>query len=379
MLQTRLEALSTLAYAAAIDHAKWDAFLAQCSDVAGGGVRTCLFGYDLDAQINLGTRQFGYDPDFERSHTAYYAEKDFLGARMLGGSEGRPLRYDAVWSEPGLRRTEFYADWVRPQEDITGGSSILLFKRDRRFFGFSGSIRSKDADRLTESWNRVVTYLTPHLQQAFEIARTLAGAEVEKQALVNVREPNEAACLVLTPGRAILHANLQAERMLEAGGRIRRGGRHRLSFSDECWDRQFATALQKADAGRGAPQSLDLCDATGAPVMTCRIAPLLTDRLAYPPEGLLFASGKASYLVTLSKRPGRPDLPRHLRERFGLTPNEAQVVLHLAEGLAPKEIAEERGTSVSTVRNQIGAAMSKMEARRQSEIVGIVVAMKAGM
>jgi DNA-binding CsgD family transcriptional regulator len=49
------------------------------------------------------------------------------------------------------------------------------------------------------------------------------------------------------------------------------------------------------------------------------------------------------------------------------------VALALAEGLTPAEIAEARGASLHTVRNQIKAALAKSGARRQSDLVALVV------
>lgn len=55
-----------------------------------------------------------------------------------------------------------------------------------------------------------------------------------------------------------------------------------------------------------------------------------------------------------------------------LTPAELEVVLCLAQGLSPKEIATERGTSIATVRTQIKKAKKKSEARTLTELVALV-------
>lgn len=69
--------------------------------------------------------------------------------------------------------------------------------------------------------------------------------------------------------------------------------------------------------------------------------------------------------------------PRDLSEtpaaRVGdLSPAERDVVLALAEGLSPKEVALDRGTSLSTVRTQIKRAKKKSTARTLSELVALV-------
>lgn len=377
-MQDKLETLTTLAYAAALDDEKWGDFLQACSNLAGGGIRTCLTGYDLDARIDLGARQFGYDPDFERSYADYYFEKDFLAQKMLAAGPGQLVTYGDVWNDSALRATEFYDDWVRPQEDITGGCSVFLFKQERRLFAFSGSIRAKDADRLEAPWQRVVQHVTPHLRQAFEIARTLAGAEIEKQALVNVDDPAKAGCLVVTRARRILFANSRAKALLEAGDVIQTNSGQRLAFADARWEHLFTAATSKNGALLRQPQTINLHDTDNEPFLTCRIAPLTIEGLEYRPYGILFGDGEPCFLVTLSGRRDTPDISTQLRMRFRLTIHESQVAVHLAAGLSAKEIAELRGTRISTVRNQIHAAMGKMGARRQSDIVGTVASMRLG-
>ena len=375
-MDRNLATLTTLAYAAALDDGKWATFLQACSELAGGGIRTCLTGYDLDARIDLGVRQFGYDPEFEQTYADYYFERDFLAAKMLTAGAGQLVAYGDVWSDPTLRATEFYDEWVRPQENITGGCSVLLFKQERRLFAFSGSIRAKDTEKLEVPWKRVVRQVMPHLQQAFEIARTLAGAEIEKRALVNVRDPATAACLVVTRSRRIVFANPHAEALLERGDVIRSIAGQRLTFTAAEWERHFAAAASQADNSAHQPQTFNLHEADNDRALICRIAPLVVEGLEYQPSGILFGDGEPCFLVTLSRRQGIFDVSSELCSRFGLTPNESRVAMHLAAGSSAREIAELRGTSVSTVRNQIHAAMSKMGARRQSDIVGIVATMR---
>ncbi|WP_367718279.1 PAS and helix-turn-helix domain-containing protein [Nitratireductor sp. GISD-1A_MAKvit] len=373
-MEDRLKTLTLLAYGAALDDRKWGLFLKACSDLAGGGVRTCLFGYDMHARIELGARQFGYDPAFEQSYVDYYSEKDFFAARLMEHTAGQLVAYEDIWSEMSLRGSEFYNEWVRPQEDITGGCSVLLFKQEKRLFAFSGSIRSRDSDRLETPWQRIVTQLTPHLQQAFEMARVLASAELEKRALVNVQNPAAAGCIVLTRNRRIVFANANAEAMLSSGTVIRSDFRQRLLFQDAGCEGRFAHAL--AGGALEKPQTIRILDRAGGPATVCRIAPIGSDDIGHRPSGILFGREEPRYLLTIARDQQVVDIAARVRDSFGLTPHETQVVLQLSSGLSAREIADIRGTSVYTVRNQIHSAMSKMNAHRQSEVVRVVEAMR---
>jgi DNA-binding CsgD family transcriptional regulator len=64
-----------------------------------------------------------------------------------------------------------------------------------------------------------------------------------------------------------------------------------------------------------------------------------------------------------------PDPVQVMRDRLGLTRAEAEVALDLSQGRTPREIADARGRSLVTVRNQIKAAMARVEAGRQADLV----------
>jgi DNA-binding CsgD family transcriptional regulator len=62
----------------------------------------------------------------------------------------------------------------------------------------------------------------------------------------------------------------------------------------------------------------------------------------------------------------------HLMALFGLTNAEAQIAVSLANGQSVDQIALERRSSSQTVRSQVKAIMSKLNAHRQSEVASIV-------
>ena len=96
----------------------------------------------------------------------------------------------------------------------------------------------------------------------------------------------------------------------------------------------------------------------------------------FSPFGLLCAFDGRCLLVVLSERKAARDLGADLARRFGLTRAEAAVALALADGLTAAEIAERRGASVHTVRNQVKSALAKTESRRQSDLARLVEALR---
>ena len=64
-----------------------------------------------------------------------------------------------------------------------------------------------------------------------------------------------------------------------------------------------------------------------------------------------------------------------LRAMFGLGAAEAEVALHLAEGMEVEAVAARRGTSVATVRSQIRAVLAKTATKGLRELSTLLLAM----
>jgi DNA-binding NarL/FixJ family response regulator len=79
--------------------------------------------------------------------------------------------------------------------------------------------------------------------------------------------------------------------------------------------------------------------------------------------GSLHIGGQLFRYLAVSR--STPDLP-------GLTPAEREVVQMVREGLANKEIAARRNTSVNTVGNQLAVVFSKLGVESRFELVEVV-------
>jgi pimeloyl-ACP methyl ester carboxylesterase/DNA-binding CsgD family transcriptional regulator len=104
----------------------------------------------------------------------------------------------------------------------------------------------------------------------------------------------------------------------------------------------------------------------------------------------LTLEGKTHYLIArpITDREGQrlilveplqgewtPETSQLLASTFGMTDAETAVAAGLAEGLAPKELAERRGVSVLTVRAQIKSILAKTGASGQSDLVRLLASL----
>lgn len=77
-----------------------------------------------------------------------------------------------------------------------------------------------------------------------------------------------------------------------------------------------------------------------------------------------------NFILIVSSQLAWPEgLSHTISESFGLTKAEIQIVRLISEGNSLKEISEERGRALDTVKTQLRSILSKTETRTQSELI----------
>lgn len=355
--------------AAALEPQRWQDFVELLHRVTGG-VIVHAHGHDALTGTTLAIRGAGYDPEHLRSYEQYYANLNPYVPGFMAVGAGRVLSTDEMIRRKDIRRTEFYNDWLRPQENAVAGGGVVLFQESSRAFALGGSIPERYGDRLEAQWLRLLELLTPHLQQAFEINRALAGARIETFAASQTGDALNTAVIALSDDGRILYANPLGRRMLETGNVIRADLAGRIAFGNLSRGDQIARALHAMrDEAISAPMSFILGESGSTTRYACRTIKISPDLLALSRGSLLLGDDEPCLVLTLtSLREARRAAPT-LKRRFGLTQAEAEVALDIAEGCTPRDVAKTRAKSIHTVRAQIKAAMSKMSVRRQADMV----------
>jgi DNA-binding CsgD family transcriptional regulator len=91
-------------------------------------------------------------------------------------------------------------------------------------------------------------------------------------------------------------------------------------------------------------------------------------------EGFALCVGFVVFVDLEARRqPAASDLVR----AFGLTQTEAKLAVLVAEGRSLEDIAEQRQTSLTTIRSQLKAVFAKTDTHRQSELVALLAKLPA--
>ncbi|RVT48115.1 helix-turn-helix transcriptional regulator [Rubrivivax albus] len=206
----------------------------------------------------------------------------------------------------------------------------------------------------------------PHLARAGELHRVLDRLAERYGLVLSVLDRLLVGLVIVDAAGRVAAANTSAHAACAASGavHITRDGRLRAAdvAQDAAVQRLLAgcigTASGKALHG-GGTQVLQ----RGDRAVLAEAMPLHGERLS---DGEML-HGAAVFLVDPAV--AQVVSLQGLAKLFALTDAEAQVADALVNGLAPRDIAEQRGTSLETVRTQLKTAMAKTGANSQLDLL----------
>lgn len=291
-----------------------------------------------------------------------------------------PLRSSSVSQEAFFRP----GYWVHCHEVFD--DAFVATSKYHQEFAAAYDVRYTSASTICVENNTMVTALTMLLPRARgvltvderEYSRRL-GEHLREALLAHERVRRLAAqalaghgllssfpypmCLI-DQDRAISFENDAASKELQSGKRITRKG-NRLVLSRSQSDQQLTEKLLELERlGHGASAVVDLRLAPSDPPTWLHLSLLV-------PGAVMGVFGtQPQYLATLFDPNHVSSLdPFALSTMFQLTPAEARVASHMAAGLTAEEISQNNFTAVSTVRSQISQVISKLGAKRTTDVV----------
>lgn len=283
---------------------------------------------------------------------------------------GQVVRHQDLLPDEFLHRTALYQEIWRPRR--MRESIRLAVSRDE--FGSRHMVNLAHAEsggEFTPADIRLAHLLMPHLQAADRLAERLNKANMLATTAFSVLDALRHAVFLLDRDARILHCNGAADALLQRGDRLgtRRGVLHAASQAST---NQLAALLARAAGLGGRPPragALRLSRGNREGELALLAMPFRREAdwsLIRAPAVLLCVTD----LDALPSPPGR-----QIAELFGLTAAEGVLAADLLAGLDLREIAEQRGRSINTVRTHLARLMAKIDVRRQSELMRLLVSL----
>ncbi|MFM2087384.1 MAG: hypothetical protein RLZZ237_2253 [Pseudomonadota bacterium] len=357
-------------YEAALDDGLWQTL---CRDIASafGGASDTVVILENDGAARLLNPSSHFSLATLGAYEAYYWQHDIWAKKACQLGVGQVHSGAEHISARELERTEFYADFCRPNGLYhVIGAVLPLGHGETALLGLHRQREQGQFDAGPQLLAQLQTFV-PHLQRALQIRARLALDEQAERSMRAVLDAVDMAVLLLDAQLAVVYANASA---LALFGHDPQRSLHCAGAGSPRWRLlpQLAHAVHQAIActaragRRAAPpvaRALRLPRPNG-PDLCITVAPF------QPPQASLHERPCA---IVLARDPQAPPAPQQtLQQLFGLTPSEAQVAQALSSGAAIDSIAAETGVSVNTVKTHLHHIYDKTGATRQGELVALL-------
>lgn len=351
----RLELIEHI-YAASTEPARWGDFLDRLTHWFWGGCSIYMMPGSL-----VGVTRFlasNRDPAFIRSHDDYYA------ARRVWMVNDGPAKSvvelsESQCPEDRLLRTEYYNDWLRPQEMHHGLSCRLKVGNDSTLR--LGIGRASRYGIYTPEEQRVLATLAPHMGRAVEITRRLDLLDAEARAGTASFDQLTIAALLVDSAGKMVFCNRAADALLKAGdGLVARHGRLQAASAGDA--HRLAAAITSAASGRGSA-TLRISRPLSGTSLSATISPI-RERAS----GSFGLGSLALVLIANSEADTRLNEPA-LRALYDLTAAEARLAVALCAGSTLAEYAAMTGTSVNTAKFHLKSLFGKTGEVRQPDLI----------
>jgi len=271
-----------------------------------------------------------------------------------------------------LTKTDFYREYMLPQglppEAPLG--HIFAVRGGRPVAGIA-IYRREGCRAFTDVDLEMLNLLVPHLSQAYVVQEELRGQRQRRDALAEVVDRFPNGVVLLDAQGQIVDMNRVAERIIASNdgfeisdGRVRAS----LPDSDVCLQERLRDVLENA---------------TGTDVMheeALAIERLSARRpLSVIVSSLLaaaeFSSSRDVVAALFISDPEDRQLPmrRLLGSLYDLTAAESELAALICEGETIEQAALLRGVSIHTARSQLKAVFRKTGAKRQGDLVALVL------
>jgi DNA-binding CsgD family transcriptional regulator len=371
MPMTSTEELSLLLsslYAAPLEPEMWQVFFDRlCSRIE------CRTGVFIESRSGvhqvLASGGVDLDPEPLRLYNVHYARHDPFSGPCFEQQRVGVVQGEELVTREELVRTEFYNDLLAPYdlEHIAvvpcllpaDGADVMSFWRGRR------------QGPISEASSQLLKTVFPHLQTALRLRGMVVGQEMEKTFCEAALDAMSVAAFLVGSDGRVLHMNRRAAAYVGKGdGLGLRSGRLVANNSGE--------AARLEQLLRGATFDAGEESSPGGAMRVTPAAPggqLQLTVVPVPEQNTI--AGRERYAIVFVSDPSTAARSRTalIRQLYGLSPTECRVIDLLVQGLNVKEVAEQLRITYETARFHLKRILLKTGARRQSELIRLMLTM----
>ena len=353
-----------LLYNSVVNSSAWSTFLEKLS-VEFSEASIAILHVDIGSEKIYASRHVRYETSAMVSFNEHYAGINPWAQPKLIKPNGLLVPTDELFTESDLIKTEFYHDWLRPQNLLKGFGISLGGSQPVSLLSI---VRSSAAGAPTPDELRLLEPFNPHVRRAFQLREKLFTRRFSDEPLNSILDHLPVGLVAIGRDRSVLHTNRVFSKICALRDGVALGPMKTCCVGTIAEQNRFDAMVGGVlGFGRGPNSHLGgVTSATrpsGRPPYSVFVAPLQT---------MKFEFGAAAIALFSDPDTNKPAVHRVLGELYALTPAEIMVATKLAEGSNLRTIGGELGTSYETARSHIKAVFSKTDTRRQAELVALI-------
>lgn len=360
-------------YAAVLDRELWPSVVRDMAETFHSKSALLRLMDRQCEQVSL-TLAHGYDERFFVPYREHFIHLDPFNAYLMDKPVGTMCCTPQIMPMSAFTKTEYYADYARPQDIYYAGGGFVL--HDDTATAVLGFQRNQAMGAFDPEALGQMALLGVHLQRAFLLSRQLGQVDRQARAFEQLLEQRPFGVVLIDEiGRAV-YLNPRAETLIRLHPEIQ-VVEGRLRLRDHKAGAQLERLVQEVIAtslGRGlsAGGALRLAgDSAAAKSIVLVVTPLRSNAQTGALSGPRWCA--AVFLGLPQER--RAMDGQVLHSLYGLTPAEARLAVELANGRDLDAVSEALFITKHTARTQLKAIFHKTGCRRQAELVKLLLSL----
>jgi DNA-binding CsgD family transcriptional regulator len=313
----------------------------------------------------------GYDPAYISSYVNYYQNinvwsklhNQFSRASTVYSTRIR----QALPVQEELLKSEFYHDWVKPQDDIREGVCMMLGHNGSDTISLTANVPHRAADTLVPFWTETFESLVKPISLVANIQMLRNEVEHQQKSVEVIVSSMAEGTFLLSGQGQVLFQNALAQTLLSDKNGMRLLSSGDIQFTEISARSTTQTNVMLSTVLNRGWRMFNVLRGTLRKPFVVTIIQLAGHSPMMGPK-------RPRYMMVVKDPDAEITLPHSsvVEELLGLTAAEAKVALQLAKGNRTSEAAAQLQLSPNTVRNHISAILEKTGFARSSEVASFV-------
>ena len=360
-------------YDAVLDPTRWSNMAESFAKLLEADSASLQAQNTVNGYVQMFSRTSNFSAESLNAYREYYYKKEVLIERAIqrnltGAVINQDLISDEEWAE-----TEIYRDFLSHQGVFHVAGAVFGTRSDE--IGIIAVHRPRHGKPFDDVAKHIINGLVAHAQRAIQLHNRLNMADIDRHGAGEILERSGTTILLVDRAGRLLHATGQGERFLQTSQEMTVVA-GRIIATQLSINHQLARAIQTAvDTAAGTVQApegiLAIPRKDGLPlaVLVAPFAPRTRDFSLLDPAAIIMIRDPSTATPAAAA----------VREMFGLTPTEAGIAAALVHGKSLQEIAAANGVTFNTVRSQLKAITLKTGAKRQSDLIALILKSISGL